>query len=196
MDLDPVLNRHPPLLKEAVVNHVLHTPGREAELIREAQQWMKAPEEFGVFCLCENSRSSKMWDEYAVQGTGFVIAFNTQCRAFDKLRFPGRVGKVEYTDEKVRSFLSAYGAAAFFRKRQRYAFEAEWRSIRALKRFDHVVKNGSGEPIYLSDFDPSCIAVILILETCTVEWELRTLAAVDCRYQHIKVEQLESASLA
>jgi hypothetical protein len=178
MDLDPVLNRHPPLLKDAVIRHVLHTPGRQAEQIRQAQQWMKTPEEFGVFCVCENSRSIKMWEEYAVHGTGFVIVFNTQCSAFNKLRSPGLIGKVEYTDEKVPSFLSAYGADAFFRKRQQHAFEAEWRSIRALKRFKRIVEKPGSEPIYLSEFDPSCVAGILILETSLVEWELRTLAAV------------------
>lgn len=195
MDLDPVLNQHSSSLKDAVIRHVLDTPGRQAELIHQAQQWMKAPEEFGVFCVCENSRSVKMWEEYAADGTGFVVAFNTQCRAFNKLRFPGLIGKVEYSDEKVRSFLSAYGAAAFFLKRQQYAFEAEWRSIRALKRFDHILNNGSGEPIYLSEFDASSIAVILILETCAVEWELRTLVAIDCRYRHVKVEQFASSTL-
>lgn len=195
MDLDPVLNQRPSFLKDATIRHVLESPGKQEELLRQAQGWLKAPEEFGVFCLCENSRSARMWDEYAVGGTGFVIAFNTQCKAFKALRSPGLIGKVEYSDEKVRSFLSAYGAGAFFRKKNQYAFEAEWRSIRALRRFTRVIRDGLNETIYLSEFDPACVMGISFLETCTVEWELRTLRAVDCRYRHVAIEQISSSIL-
>src|SRR5947209_11336426 len=32
MDIDPVLSQHPQAIKEAVIAHVLNTPGREQEL--------------------------------------------------------------------------------------------------------------------------------------------------------------------
>ena len=187
MDIDPVLTRHPLWLKEAVIAHVLNTPGREQKLIRQTQEWLTAPEEFAVFCLCENSLSRRMWSQYAGNGEGFVVAFDTRKPAFTLLRNPGLIGGVEYSDAPISSFLGKYGASSFFRKRMRYAFEVEWRSVRALTRFNDVIKSGSGPTIYLARFNPACVAGILISDDCSVEWELRTLAAVDARYKHAAV---------
>ncbi|MFZ3275275.1 MAG: DUF2971 domain-containing protein [Candidatus Sulfotelmatobacter sp.] len=189
MDIDPVLGRHPPALKEAVIAHVLNTPGREQELIRQTQAWLTAPEEFGVLCLCENSLSRRMWNQYASGGEGFVVAFDTKHPAFAFLRTPGLIGGVEYSNEPISSFLSKYGVSAFFRKRTRYSFEAEWRSVRALTRFakQDIIIPKSGPAIYLARFNPACIARILILSECSLELNLRTLAAVDARYRHVVV---------
>jgi hypothetical protein len=191
MNSDPVLARHPPALKEAVIAHVLNTPGREQELIRQAQGWLTAPEEFAVFCLCENSRSRQMWNQYASNGKGFVVAFDTRHPAFVSLRSPGLIGGVDYGDEPISSFLSKYGASAFFRKRTRYGFEAEWRSVRALTRFKDIIDPGSGPAIYLARFNPACIARILILKECSLELNLRTLAAVDARYRNVTVTLID-----
>jgi len=87
MDIDPVLRRHPDWLKEAVVNHVLNEPGAQEKLIQQAQGAMIAPQEFGVFCLCENSRSRTMWKQYASGGKGFLVAFNTGHLRGCRLRF-------------------------------------------------------------------------------------------------------------
>lgn len=195
MKIDPVLARYPPALKEAVIAHVLNTPGREQELIRQTQRWLTAPEQFAVFCLCENSLSRRMWNQYASNGEGFVVAFDTQHPTFALLKSPGLIGGVEYSDEPIPSFLGKYGASAFFRKRTRYSFEAEWRSVRALTRFKDIVNPGIGPPIYLADFNPACITKILILSKCLLEWELRTLAAVDARYRHTDVTLIDSGQL-
>ena len=88
------------------------------------------------------------------------------------------MGGIEYSDEPISSFLSKYGAGAFFQKRTRYSFEAEWRIVRALTRFKDkdIVNPQSGPPIYLARFNPACIAGILILRECSLELNLRTLA--------------------
>lgn len=190
MDFDPVLNRHPDALKSAVINHVLNTPGAEERLIAQAQHWLTAPEQFGVFCLCENSRNRDMWNRYAADGTGFLLSFDTRHPGFVWLRSPGLIGKVEYGDTPISSFLSRYGASSFFRKRERYRFEAEWRSIRALRRFKNVLHPEHGPAVYLAPFSPECVSEILILPDCAIEWELRTLVAVDCRYRHASVSFL------
>jgi hypothetical protein len=174
---------------------VLNTPGREAELIRQAQQWLTVPEQFGVFCLCENARSRRMWNEYAEHGAGFVVAFNTRHPGFATLKNPGLIGPVEYGDEPIPSFLSAYGASSFFRKRERYRFESEWRSVRALVRFVNVKEVHGAPPIYLAAFNPACVYEILILARCSIELELRTLAAVDARYRHVSVNFIEQSDL-
>jgi len=187
MQIDPVLSRHPPELREAVIKHVKQTPGREAALISQAQSWLTTPDEFAVLCLTEDPLCNKMWEEYADHGRGFVVAFDTTHKGFTMLRTPGQLGKVEYSDEPFPSFLSTYGVDIFFRKRTRYQFEAEWRSIRALKRFSQVRKPQNGPAIYLAPFDPDCVREILITPQCSVEWELRTLAAIDSRYRHVPV---------
>lgn len=192
MDVDPILSLYSAQLKEAVIKYVLSTPGKEQALIGQAQGWLTAPEEFGVFCLCENNRSRRMWYRYAAHGKGFVVAFDTMHTAFEKLRNPGLIGKIDYSDEQIPSFLSAYGASAFFRKRAKYAFEAEWRSVRALKRFSNVVHSQDSPAAYLAAFDPSCIKEIQVLEQCVVEWQIRTLMAIDCRYSHARVRRIES----
>jgi hypothetical protein len=195
MNIDPVLAQYSTELKEAVIAHVLQTPGREQELIRQTQRWMTAPEEFGVFCLCRNNLSRQMWNQYAADGRGFVAEFNTLHTAFTLLKKPGLIGEVEYSDHPISSFLSRYGASAFFRKRSRYQFEAEWRSVRALTRFKTVLRPSGGPPIYLAPFDPGCVSKMLILSKSSVEWELRTLAAVDARYRHVPVVVIEDTQL-
>jgi hypothetical protein len=197
MNNDPVLARYPAALKEAVIAHVLNTPDREQELIRQTQGWLTAPEKFAVFCLCENSLSRQMWNQYASNGKGFVVAFEARHPTFALLKSPGLMGGVEYGDEPISSFLSRYGASAFFRKRTRYSFEAEWRSVRSLTRFKDkdIVKPESGPAIYLARFDTACIARILILKKCSVELNLRTLAAVDARYRHVAVALIDPGKL-
>ena len=195
MDYDPTLSPLTDALKNAVIQYVLHAPNVEQRLIEQAQGQMAAATEFGVFCLCENSRSRAMWDQYAARGTGFLIAFNTRHPGFSFLRTPGLIGEVEYSAQKIPSFLTRYGATSFFQKRKRYSFESEWRSVRALRRFTNVHQPENGPAIYLSKFGPGCIAEIQILPECTVEMKLRTLVAVDCRYRHTRVNIYSRSSL-
>ncbi len=189
MEIDPVLSRHPPDLREAVIRHVLTTPGREAELIKQTQGWLTETNMFGVLCLSDDPTSARMWREYANCGRGFLLAFNTRHPTFNGLRSPGRLGKVEYSDEPIPSFLAAYGPNTFFQKRTRYAFESEWRSIRRFTRFPatNVIYPPGGLPIYLASFDPTCICGIFIQPECSIEWELRTLVSIDARYHHVPV---------
>ena len=131
-----------------------------------------------------------MWREYADRGRGFVVAFDTTHPAFEILRSPGRLGKVEYSDEPISSFLSTYGVNTLFRKRTRYMFEQEWRSIRHLARFrpSDILHPESRLPVYRAPFDPASIVAILPGPDCAVEWEIRNLAAIDCRYRHVQVK--------
>lgn len=78
--------------------------------------------------------------------------------------------------------LAGEGAGIFFRKRMKYAFEREWRSIRALNRLERH----PGE-IYLSPFDPASLCEIVIRPGCSVERELRKLVAADKDYQPVQL---------
>src|SRR5260370_17622191 len=120
---------------------------------------MKSPDAFGVFCLTESPDCERMWTEYADNGKGFVIAFDTAQADFEQLRTPGKLGKVEYSDEPLGSFLGMMenqAAGIFFRKRMKYAFEAEWRSIRALTK----LKKHQGH-VYRRPFSPPSLPVVL-----------------------------------
>lgn len=194
MQFDPVLSKYPEVLKQAVVGYVLSHPDHQRKVIKTAQEALTAPEEFGVFCLCENIHSHRMWRDYA-GNDGFAVEFNTRHPSFTLLTRPGLIGQVEYGDQPIPSFLSAYGASAFFRKRMRYSFEVEWRSIRSLTRFENVLNPTEGPAVYLAPFDPSSVARILVLTHSSVEWELRTLSAVDIRYRHVPIVIMDPTKL-
>ena len=189
MKLDPVLRRHPPPLPDAVAEWVLADSQRERAFIQLVQAGITVIDEIGVFCLTEDPKSDRMWNDYADQGRGFVVAFDTTVPEFRLLRSPGGLGKVEYTDNPVSSLLSGYGIEALFRKLPKYEFEAEWRSIRLFSRFPsrYIVCSDGMPKIYLAPFDPKCIPEIFIRAKCELEWELRHLAAIDARYRHVTI---------
>jgi hypothetical protein len=184
---DPMLRRHPEWLMELAAQDILSSPEKERAQMDQVRRFMTAPDEYAAFCLTEDPRSERMWLDYAGNSRGFVVAFDTGHPAFVLLRRPGLLGKVEYTDAAVSSFLSAYGTDTFFRKRIRYNFEREWRSLRAISRIRRVVQNDGKLPLYLAPFDPACISELLIRRQCSIEWELRSLVAIDFRYRQVPV---------
>jgi hypothetical protein len=146
---------------------------------------IKSLDQIGIFCLTESSDSERMWAEYADTGKGFVVGFSTAHAGFGQLSSPGRIGKVSYSDEPFGSYLGILeneGVAPLFRKRMKYAFELEWRSIRMLKRLEH-----NGDNVFLSAFNPASVSEIIIRAECAVEVELRQLIATDERYQHVRI---------
>jgi hypothetical protein len=175
------------ILSELVVQHILHQAGEQQRITELTQASMRSPDECGMFCLSEESNCERMWVEYASGGRGFVVAFDTRHRAFTSLIALGRLGRVDYGDAPMGTFLGSYGAAAFFRKRLRYSFESEWRVIRLLTRLRLNGSDSDGNTIYLGGFNPDCLRQILVRPECAVEMELRFLAATDGRYRHITV---------
>lgn len=183
MRFDPWCQSLSPWLRDAVVRRILTVAGWQERIKSIAQSHMKTPDEFGIFCLCDQPNSNEMWKSYAA-ATGFVVAFDTTHAAFESLQRPGKLGKVTYSDEPIGTFLGSYGAEAFFRKRAKYEFECEWRSIRALHRLD---RNGEhdGHPVFVSRFDPACITEILVRPDCSVRQQLDDLLTMDVRYRHV-----------
>ena len=162
----------PQSLREAVLDRVLNAPGEQRRLLEIARGHMQTPDLFGVFCMSADYHSARMWREYAAQNRGFVVKFDTRHPAFRLFKQPGKLGRVEYSDEPIGTFLgmmAQHGAGIFFRKRTHYQFDAEWRSIRA---FERLRRAGSPDnPIYLSLFHPASIGAILIRPQCSIEWE-------------------------
>jgi hypothetical protein len=189
MDFDPVFREKETWLKEELLHRMFTEKGWQERVTQIAQSNVKAADEFGVFCLCEQPNSNEMWAAYAAT-TGFVIAFDTTHPSFDSLRNPGKLGKVTYSDEPVGTFLGSYGPEAFFRKRTKYAFECEWRIIRALHRLERKGEH-EGHPVLVSPFDPACVSEILVRPERSVEGELRELLRTDGRYRHVAVRLVE-----
>jgi len=147
---------------------------------------VRARDEVGIFCLTEDADCDQMWTEYAGNGTGFVVGFDTAHAGFERLKTPGRLGKVSYSDEPFGSALGSLfnddAIGSFFRKRMKYTFELEWRSIRFLHRLERCAGG-----VFLSSFDPASVREIILRSTCAVETDLRQLVAADERYRHVNI---------
>jgi hypothetical protein len=173
-----------------LVKLIAERPKYQAMATEIAKNNIKSIDHLGVFCLTESPNNEQMWTEYADSGKGFVVAFDTTGRSFLPLRTPGIFGKVEYSDEPFGTLLGTMeqGVGPLFRKRKNYAFEAEWRSIRMLRRLERT----DGE-IYLSDFDPASARRIVINDGSAVEGDIRKLIERDRRYGNVELSVRERA---
>lgn len=175
-------------LQEAWIRRLMGSAAEQRRVVDIAQGHMKTPDLFVTLCLTEKPDEIRMWEDYADRSRGFVLEFDTEHPGFRLLANPGRIGKVSYADEPLHTFLGQYGPNAFFRKRTRYAFEREWRSIRATSKFSDVLRVEGRDPIYLSPFDPNSVRRILVRNVSTVEMKLRIFVSLDGRYRHVSVE--------
>jgi len=191
MDFNPWGRSLPTGLRESVLRLILTVPGWQQKVLHSAMSGFTASDEFAVFCLCEESNSNEMWKAYAAT-KGFVLAFDTSHTAFESLRNPGKLGKITYSDEPLGTFIGSYGPDAFFRKRAKYAFEREWRIIRAIHRLENRGEQ-KGHAVLVSRFDPACVLEVLLRPESTVENKLRELFATDRRYEHIELRHVKLA---
>jgi len=183
----------PGLPLNVLVMLIAESPKAQAIASEVTVKNIKSLDQIGIFCLTESKDSEQMWTEYAGAGKGFVVGFSTAHAGFGELSSPGKLGKVSYSDEPYGTYLGILeneGVAPLFRKRMKYAFELEWRSIRTLQRLE-----ACGGNIFLSAFDPASVSVIIIRPECAVETGLRQLVATDVRYQHVKIDTVGGESL-
>lgn len=168
-----------------LIRIIAHNHDAQERAKATALRAMTSLDEVGILCLTEAPDADQMWEEYANTGRGFVIAFDTAHRGFQRLTTPGVFRQVDYSDDPYGTFLGAFfdhGVGPLYRKRMRYAFEREWRSIRMLHRLERYPGD-----IFLSEFDPASVREIIVREDCLVERELRQLVATDARYRHVQI---------
>jgi hypothetical protein len=173
------------MLPSGIARFVANSASWQNVLKNIARLSMKSPDHFGIFCLTESATSEQMWSEYAGDSRGFVICFDTAHPGFEQLKEPGRIGKVSYSDVPFGTYLGAMeeeGAGIFCRKRTKYAFEGEWRCIRALGQLEQRAPG-----LFLSPFDPASVAQLFIRANCQVEAELRQFVREDVRYKHVRI---------
>jgi hypothetical protein len=64
----------------------------------------------------------------------------------------------------------------------KYAFEREWRCIRALGQLEYQPPD-----LFLSSFDPASVAELITRGNCSVQAELRRFVQEDLRYKHVQI---------
>jgi hypothetical protein len=175
----------PGMSPHELAQRIAADPKHQGKAIEAAVRNIKSINEMGILCLTVTARSERMWSEYADSGRGFVVAFDTSHNGFRKLTHPLGAGKVSYCDKAFATFLGMMENNVFdplYRKRMKYSFEQEWRSIRLLKDLERYAGD-----VFLSPFDPTCVREILIRAECPIEKELRDLIARDARYRHTQI---------
>jgi hypothetical protein len=169
-----------------IVAAMARSPKAQKIGIESLQKNIRVRDELGIFCLTEVADSNQMWTEYAGNGSGFGIGFDTGHTGFEQLKGRGHLGKVYYSDEPIGSALGSLwnddAVGALFRKRMKYAFEREWRAIRMLHRLETHPRG-----VFLSSFDPASVCEIIIRPDCTVVASLREFVADDPRYNHVRI---------
>jgi len=178
---------------DELAQRIAAEPRHQAKAIEAAVRNIKSINEMGILCLTVTANSGRMWEEYADGGRGFVVAFDTTHIGFGKLTQPLGAGRVSYCDKAFATFLGMMENNVFeplYRKRMKYSFEQEWRSIRLLKDLERCPGD-----IFLSSFDPASVREIFIRPDCAVETELRRLMTGDARHQHIQLTLLDNKSL-
>jgi hypothetical protein len=176
--LDPAI---PPNI---LVELIAMNPNHQQRAIQAAVSNIKSLRVMGIFCLTEVADCDRMWNEYAGEG-GFVIGFDTTHESFNALRLPGLFGRVSYSDAAFETFLGMMETeplAPLFRKRMKYSFEREWRSIRQFKELER-----HPDVICLSPFDPACVREVIMRSECVVRRELREIIANDGRYADVQI---------
>jgi hypothetical protein len=178
---------------DELAQRIASEPRHQAKAMETAIQNIKRINEMGILCLTVTASSERMWEEYADGGRGFVVAFDTAHIGFRKLTAPRGAGGVSYCDEAFETFLGMMENNVFeplYRKRMKYSFEQEWRSIHLLKDLERCPGD-----IFLSSFDPASVREIFIRPYCAVEKDLRRFITSDARYQDIHLTLLDNKSL-
>lgn len=138
---------------------------KKSELLQEfrnltplAKTWFHEnfDEHIGALCLSEVPDSLLMWSHYAASHTGFVVEFNAHHPHFHERRSEEdefrHLRRVVYRDSRPSAPLSEMEGTEFFLvKSGHWAYEREWRILRALSQADSIV-SCQPFPIHLFSF--------------------------------------------
>lgn len=125
----------------------------------------KLNELLGILSLTEKPDNLLMWSHYASSHEGFVIGFDTNNRHFDERRGPNDelryLRKVEYRDQRPQAPLTGLtGVDVFLVKSSQWAYEQEWRIMRALQEADKVIP-AEPYPIHLFKFPTDAVVEVI-----------------------------------
>ena len=125
----------------------------------------KLNELLGILSLTEKPDNLLMWSHYTNSHEGFVIGFDANNQHFDERRGPNDelryLRKVEYRDQRPQAPLTGLtGVDVFLVKSSQWAYEHEWRIMRALPEAAKVIP-AEPYPIHLFKFPTDAVAEVI-----------------------------------
>src|SRR5258705_4847435 len=189
-----IIAANPELSQKIMSEMERHRSDVMAELMtakRWEAAWDRIYESFGqsigIFSLTEDPAHPVMWSHYAGQHFGIVVEFdethswfNEKVTPIDELRHLQRVAYIE--NPHPRTLTQLNGIDVLYTKNAHWAYEREWRIIRALKDGVEVSPG-----IICFDVPPNAIRSIIFgcRTTSTLEHEIRTSVAANSALSHI-----------
>lgn len=177
---------------------------KETEILGQLQAQMpmimsfvsgKLDELLGVFCLSEVPDSILMWSHYGASHAGFVLEFDSKHTHFNEVKSRDddlrRLRRVLYRDTRPSSHLDAMTTTELFLvKSAHWAYEREWRIVRALSDADTVLP-GTPFPVHLFAFPSQALTGVIIGARATREVShfISSVIASDTELQHVRIRR-------
>lgn len=148
--------------KQEEILHALQsaTPLAEKFLVKAMD------EHLGALSLSEVPDSLLMWSHYAASHAGFVLEFDSRHPYFHEQRTSNddfrHLRRVLYRDTRPSLLLTSMSAVELFQiKSSHWAYEREWRIIRALSEAAEV-RPAQPWPIHLFSYPPDALTGVII----------------------------------
>jgi hypothetical protein len=145
-----------------------------------------------LLSLSERAASSPMWAHYADNSKGFVIAFDTESRFFQRGEQNDRQGlhKVRYFDDRVGEIMDD-PFAALVSKQADWSYEREWRLYAKADDVAQVIKGGE-EDIHLVGFPRGAIARVILGLRVSPELERELRRVLESDYPGVALMRLKA----
>jgi hypothetical protein len=120
----------------------------------------------GVLCLSEVRDSLLMWGHYTDNHRGLVVGFDSENPFFLKRKTEkdelGFLRQVQYQRQRPAAVLTDTSSLVWFQtKSEEWAYEKEWRMVRALKEASSRIEPGIF-PVCLFEFPPEAVLEIVV----------------------------------
>ena len=120
----------------------------------------------GVLCLSEVRDSLLMLGHYTDNHRGFVVGFDSEHSFFSKRKTEtdelGFLRQVQYQRQRPAAVLTDTSSLVWFQtKSEEWAYEKEWRIVRALKEANSWIDAGNF-PVCLFEFPPDAVLEIVV----------------------------------
>lgn len=155
----------------------------------------KLDEHLGAFCLSEVPDSILMWSHYGASHSGFALEFDSNHPHFHEQQSPEdgfrRLRRVFYRDTRPSSRLAAMSTTEMFLvKSSHWAYEREWRIMRAFSDANTVVQD-AGYPVHLFAFPPQALTGVIVgaRATAITSQQICNAIASNPELRHVQIKQ-------
>lgn len=147
----------------------------------------------GILSLTEMRNEVRMWEHYADNCRGLVLAFDEKNPFFNRRRMPNDefyfLRKVLYSDEPATSsLLETDGDAVFITKGKNWEYEREWRMLAPLASATRRLSVG-GDTVFLFAFPSNALESVILGARAELglETTIRELFREDKEFSHVKI---------